>query len=257
MLVGERRQKILEVVNSGRAVTVEELSKILDVSPSTVRRDLRFLESRGLLHRTHGGAMPPAMSSYEPSLVEKESTMVEEKKAIGAYAASLIEEGDTVVIDAGTTTIHIVRNLQINKAKIVTNFLKAALEIPYKPDIEVLLTGGTLRFSTQALVGPVAENFLEHIKVDKAFIGTNGITLNGFSTPNVLEAATKRAMVQCAEKVFVVSDSTKFGKEAFVRFADIDEVDCIITDWNLPDEEAERYQEIGLDVIRVKKEGAR
>lgn len=201
--------------------------------------------------------MPPVLSSYEPSLVEKESTMVEEKKAIGAYAASLIEEGDTVVIDAGTTTIHIVRNLQINKGKIVTNFLKAALEIPYKPDIEVLLTGGTLRFSTQALVGPVAENFLEHIKVDKAFVGTNGITLDGFSTPNVLEAATKRAMVKCAEKVFVVSDSTKFGKESFVRFADIDEVDCIITDWNLPDEEVERYQESGLDVIRVKKEGAR
>jgi len=104
--------------------------------------------------------MPPVLSSYEPSLVEKESSMVEEKEAIGKYAASLIEEGDTVVIDAGTTTIHIVRSLMVNKAKIVTNFLKAALEVPYKPDIEVLLTGGNLRFSTQALVGPVAENFL-------------------------------------------------------------------------------------------------
>jgi len=89
-----------------------------------VRRDLRFLESKGLLYRTHGGAMPPVLSSYEPSLVEKESSMVEEKEAIGKYAASLIEEGDTVVIDAGTTTIHIVRSLMVNKAKIVTNFLK-------------------------------------------------------------------------------------------------------------------------------------
>jgi len=255
VLVGERRQKILEVVSSGKAVTVEELSRILDVSPSTVRRDLRFLESRGLLYRTHGGAMPPVLSSYEPSLVEKESSMVEEKEAIGKYAASLIEEGDTVVIDAGTTTIHIVRSLMVNKAKIVTNFLKAALEVPYKPDIEVLLTGGNLRFSTQALVGPVAENFLQHIRVDKAFIGTNGVTLEGFSTPNVLEAATKRAMVKCAEKVFVVSDSTKFGKESFVRFADIDEVDCIITDWHLADEEVKSYREAGLEVIRVKEGG--
>jgi len=114
--------------------------------------------------------MPPVLSSYEPSLVEKESSMVEEKEAIGKYAASLIEEGDTVVIDAGTTTIHIVRSLMVNKAKIVTNFLKAALEVPYKPDIEVLLTGGNLRFSTQALVGPVAENFLQHIRVDKALL---------------------------------------------------------------------------------------
>jgi len=105
-----------------------------------------------------------------------------------------------VVIDAGTTTIHIVRSLMVNKAKIVTNFLKAALEVPYKPDIEVLLTGGNLRFSTQALVGPVAENFLQHIRVDKAFIGTNGVTLEGFSTPNVLEAATKRSHGQMCRK---------------------------------------------------------
>jgi len=128
--------------------------------------------------------------SYEPSLVEKESSMVEEKGHRQVRSFSY-RGRDTVVIDAGTTTIHIVRSLMVNKAKIVTNFLKAALEVPYKPDIEVLLTGGNLRFSTQALVGPVAENFLQHIRVDKAFIGTNGVTLEGFSTPNVLEAALK------------------------------------------------------------------
>jgi DeoR family fructose operon transcriptional repressor len=253
--VGERRRRILDVVNSGKAVTVEELSQMLDVSPSTVRRDLRFLESRGLVFRTHGGAMSPIVTNYEPTLAEKENAMVDEKRAIGRYAASLVEEGDTVIIDAGTTTIEIIRHLQVNKAVIVTNFLRVANELSYKADIEVIFTGGNFRFSTQAMVGPVAENFLEHIKADKAFIGTNGITIEGFSTPNILEAKTKRAMVQSAEKVFVVSDSSKFGKESFVRFADLDEVDRIITDWHLEEDERHQFEDLGVGVIRVSEEG--
>jgi DeoR family fructose operon transcriptional repressor len=257
MLVGERRRKILEVLNSGKAVTVEELSQALDVSPSTVRRDLSFLQSKGLLLRTHGGAMPPSLTNYEPSLTEKENSMVEEKKAIGKYAASLIEEGDTVIIDAGSTTIEIVRNIRVNKAVIVTNFLRVSLEMPYKSDIEIIFTGGNFRFSTQAMVGPMAERFLERIRVDKAFIGTNGITLQGFSTPNTVEAATKRAMVQAGEKVFVVADSSKFNNESFIRFADIDEVDCVVTDWHLTRDQAEEFSHAGLEIIRVKEDGER
>ncbi|MDI6600774.1 DeoR/GlpR family DNA-binding transcription regulator [Calorimonas adulescens] len=251
MFSEERRIRIMDIINSGKTVTVEELSKMLDVSESTIRRDLKYLEGKGLIHRTHGGAMNPLPTNYEPTFLEKKEEMIDEKKAIGRKAASLIEDGDTVIIDSGTTTMEIVRNLSVNRAKIVTNSPHAAIELQYRQGIEVILTGGMLRYETQALVGPIADELIQRIKADKAFIGTNGITLDGFTTPNVVEAATKRNMVRNAEKVYIVADSTKFNKASFMRFADLDEVDCIITDSKLPEDVYNEFSGNGIDIIKV------
>lgn len=252
MFAEERRMRIVDIINSGKTVTVEELSRILDVSDSTVRRDLKYLEGKGLIHRTHGGAISPLPTDYEPTFLEKEEERIEEKKAIGMKAASLIEDGDTVIIDSGTTTMEIVKNLSVTRAKIVTNSPHAAIELQFRQGIEVIVTGGILRYETQALVGPMADEFISRIRADKAFIGTNGISLDGFTTPNVTEAATKRAMVRSAEKVYIAADSSKFNKASFMRFADLDEADCIITDEGLSDDICREFSENGIQIIKAK-----
>lgn len=251
MFAEERRMRIVDIINSGKTVTVEELSRILDISESTVRRDLKYLEDKGLIHRTHGGAMNPLPTDYEPTFLEKEEEMIEEKRAIGMRAAELIEDGDTVFIDSGTTTMEIVKNLNVSRAKIVTNSPHAAIELQYRQGIEVILTGGILRSETQSLVGPIADELVKRVRADKAFIGTNGISLDGFTTPNVMEAATKRAMVRSAEKVYIVADSSKFNKASFMRFADLDEADCIITDSKLSEDIYNEFSGNGIEIIRV------
>ncbi len=251
MFAEERRMKILDIINSGKAVTVEELSRNMDVSESTVRRDLRYMEDKGLIHRTHGGAMNPLPADYEPTFTEKQEEMTEEKKAIGIRAASLIEDGDTVVIDSGTTTMEIIRNLNVNRAMIITNSPHAAIELQHRQGIEAVLAGGTLRYETLALVGPIADELFRRVKADKAFIGANGISLDGFMTPNMTEAATKRSMLRSAEKVYVVADSSKFNKSSLMRFADLDEVDGIITDHKLPEDIYNEFSQSGSEIIRV------
>lgn len=251
----ERRQKIAEMIKSGKSTTVAELAKFFDISESTIRRDLQFLEDQGYIQRTHGGAIDIARSHYEPTIFEKEALEASSKQEIGVLAAQLVKEGDTILLDSGTTTLIVAKNLKGKNLRItvLTNSPVIALELSTEEQMEVVLIGGILRKATRALVGPMAERSLTEFRVDKAFMGANGITLYGVTTPDITEAGTKRAMVQIASEVYVVADHTKFGVSTFVKFADLQDVVAIITDREIDRGQVAAFEEQGVEIIYPKE----
>ncbi len=251
----ERRMKIAELLSKDKSMTVSELSEILGVSESTVRRDLRMLEMDGFIQRTHGGAILNTHTHYEPSFVEKEDYELPSKMQIGKMAASLIEEGDSVIFDAGTTTLMIAKSLQDIHLTVVTNSPIIAIELSNRNNIELIVTGGIERLNTKALVGPIAEMVIRNFKVDKAFIGANAISYeNGLMTPDIIEANTKKAMIDVSNEVYAVVDHTKFGKKSFVKFADISDITAIITDDELDYEIVRKYEQANVDVLNFGKD---
>ncbi|MFZ5815962.1 MAG: DeoR/GlpR family DNA-binding transcription regulator [Bacillota bacterium] len=232
MFPEERRRVILERMKSGIAVKVSALSAEFGVSESTIRRDLRELEESGLLERTHGGALPAESTLAEPTFAEKTDQQLAEKRAIGAMAAGLVRDGDSVILDAGTTTLEIARALRDRRnLTVVTNAFHIAAELADSDGIHVIVTGGSVKGNTLALVGPVAERSLEEVHVDWAFVGTNGIDLEGgLTTPTQAEASVKRRMIRAARQAVVVADSSKVGKVAFATIAPLGDLYALITD---------------------------
>jgi DeoR family fructose operon transcriptional repressor len=232
MLQEERQRRILERMRSGEAVKVSDLAAEFGVSESTIRRDLRDLAQSGLLERIHGGALPAEGTLREPSFAEKADLNQAEKIAIARLAASLVQDGESIILDAGTTTLQIARQLrQRRELKVVTNAYHIAAELAGNPGIEVIVTGGVVKGNTLALVGPVAERTLEELNVDRVFLGTNGIDLQrGLTTPTQAEAAVKRRMIEAARQVVVVADHTKVGKVAFATIGPLTSCHLFITD---------------------------
>nr|WP_206708352.1 DeoR/GlpR family DNA-binding transcription regulator [Koleobacter methoxysyntrophicus] len=249
MFAEERKQKICQIIKSGRSVKVSELSRMFNVSESTIRRDLRDLEQEGAVIRTHGGALDVIHTNFEPSFAEKKNRYSTEKRQIALKALEFIEDGDTIILDAGTTTGEIAGLIDKRKnITIVTNGINIAVEIA-KTGAEAILIGGTLRKETLALVGPIAQDNINRFRVDKVFLGVNGISIkDGVTTPNISEAQMKKMMVDVAKEVFIVADSSKFDKVTFSRIVSLDKIDFIITDRNLPDEIREKYRDF-VDII--------
>lgn len=232
MFLEERQRRILERMRQGEAVKVADLSAEFGVSESTIRRDLRALEQSGLLERTHGGALPAERTLDEPTFAEKTTRSTGEKLAIARAAAAMVQEGESIILDTGTTTLEIARLLrQRRRLTVVTNSLPIAAELSDLPGIEVMVTGGAVKGNTLALVGPTAEQMLAGINVDRVFLGTNGIDLQrGLTTPTQAEAAVKRRMIAAARQVVVVADHTKIGKVAFATVAPVTGMHVLITD---------------------------
>ena len=229
----ERRSKIIEYLQEHSRASVQELGEILQVSESTVRRDLQYLEEDKLLKRTHGGALSLQNVNFEPAFIEREDKFRREKESIAHKAVEFIEDGDTLVIDSGTTTVYLAKEIKnFSNLKVVTNSIIVAQELQGVSGIELVIVGGTLRPNTLAMVGPLAEQSLNMLRVDKAFMATNGIDFTcGLTTPNILEATTKAKMIAIAKQVILLADHTKFGKVAFAKFADLSSVDiCIVND---------------------------
>ena len=237
MFAEQRQQKILERLANHRSVRVSGLASSLHVSEASIRRDLHCLEEAGLLRRTHGGALGSQTSSFEPSLAEKEDRLKDEKAAIAREAAALIQDGEAIMLDAGSTTLQIARQLrQRHNNIVVTNAVNIACELA-TADLDVTLTGGTLRQLTFSLVGPIAETTLAGLHVDKLFLATNGVDLRcGLTTPNLAEAQAKRAMIESAREVILVADHSKLGRISFCRFCPLMRIDCLITDQGAPSE---------------------
>jgi DeoR family fructose operon transcriptional repressor len=250
----ERKLKVLEYVQQHARASVPELSQLFDVSESTIRRDLKELEDLHLLQRTHGGAVSLQGVNFEPSFLEKEDKFRAEKEAVARKAKELIEEGDTILLDSGTTIYHLVKQLKsFTKLTVVTNSLIYADELQGVSGIEVIILGGSLRSETLSLVGPITEQSLRMIRVDKAFIATNGLDIKeGLTTPNLIEAATKRAMIDSAKQVILLTDHSKVGKVAFAKVADLDRVDKCIVDSGIHVSVIGKLEETGVDVIIVK-----
>jgi DeoR family fructose operon transcriptional repressor len=254
MFPEERRRRILERMRSGEAVKVSDLSAELGVSEVSIRRDLRLLERSGLLARTHGGALPTEGTTAEPSFAEKTARNLAEKVAIARVAAGLVQDGESIILDAGTTTLEIARQLRQRKSlTVITNAFHVAAELGDCPGIEVIVTGGTVKGNTLALVGPVAEQTLATVNVDRVFLGANGIDLErGITTPTQAEAAVKQRMIAAARQVVVVADHTKVGKVAFATIAPITRAHILVTDQAAPAPVVRELTARGVQVLFAK-----
>ncbi|WP_211086504.1 HTH-type transcriptional regulator GlpR [Halarchaeum nitratireducens] len=247
MLPEARKRKIVELVSTHDGQSVSELADELDYSKATIRRDLRALAEEGLIERSHGGALPATSVASERSYGEREVKNLEAKRAIAARAVEEIADTEVVFFDAGTTTTEVARRVPSDLLA-VTNSPQLAVELGERVE-EVKLTGGTLRSRTRALVGPTAESFMERTNFDLLFLGTNGLDVEaGLTTPNENEARMKELMVEKANRVVLVCDGSKVGERSFVQFAELDDVDHLITDAELPKRLAETLDAAGVRV---------
>lgn len=249
----ERQQAIAAMVMSRGRASVAELAQTYDVTTETVRRDLAVLDRAGVVRRVHGGAVPArALHLVESSVERREATRSAQKRAIAAAAAEFFPgPGSAVVVDAGTTTAALAALLPGDRdLSVVTNSVPIAVGLATCPSISLHLLGGRVRGLTQATVGEQAARTCDALRVDVAFIGTNGISVrHGLSTPDPDEAAVKAAMVRCANLVVVLADSSKIGREDLVRFAPIAAVDVLVTDSGLPAEQQSDFAACGVDVV--------
>ncbi len=248
----DRRVKILNMINKDGQVSVNELSRIFDVSEVTIRNDLSHLEKKNLLIKTRGGGLKTQAVAIDQKLNEKAQINSREKVAIGKRAAGLIKDNDTIILDSGTTTVEIAKHISgINNLTVITNALNIAGQL-IKDEIKVILLGGILRTSSLSLIGPIGENNIRNFYCDKCFLGVDGIdSQSGFFTPNLEEANLNRLMIEASKEVIIVTDSSKFKRKSFVHIAPITKVDMIITDSNLPEEELKNLQNKGIKVILV------
>lgn len=251
MLSIERQTKIMQLLKQNASVRVAELKEMFGVSEMTVRRDLEKLEQHGFVVRTHGGASINSNSSFDVTFNKRNERYIAEKEAIGQAAAAMVDDGDSIVMDAGTTTTAMARYLVNKKSLIVlTNSLTVAQELAHRQGITVILIGGHLRDDTLSLVGSLAEDNLRRFNVDKAFLGTSGLSIDlGLTNDNMYEAEVKRAMIKIARKPIVLADNSKFGRVAFNKFSSLTDLKMIITDQGAPDEMVQQIKEFGIEVL--------
>lgn len=232
MLIAERRKRILDAVQASGVVSMHELARQLATSEVTVRRDLRALAASGMLRRTRGGAMLSGGLAYEPTYAEKAGQFKPEKQAIAEAALDLIAPGDSIVLGPGTTTLCLARLLpRVGDLTVVTNSLLVAEALATASTIEVVVTGGTLRRSTYALVGPGTEQALRGLRLGSAFMSGNGIdAIRGLTTPNLLVAAADQAIAAASRQIVVLADHSKIGIETMCQTVPTERIDVLITD---------------------------
>ena len=249
----ERQKEIVERARRDGRVEVAALAEHFGITTETVRRDLTRLERQGLVRRVHGGALPVEHLGFELDLQERMALHRKEKERIGKAAVEMLPEDGSVIIDAGTTTARLVAAIPAHRELVVTtNSLPLALEMIRRPNIHVLMPGGRIRRSTLAQVDVWTQRTLAGLYVDVAFIGTNGMSLDhGLTTADMTEAEVKRAMIRAGSRVVLLADSSKVGQRHFVRFADMQQVDVLITDDGLDEEAADSFRRTGIEVISV------
>ncbi|MBN8863971.1 MAG: DeoR/GlpR transcriptional regulator [Sphingobacteriales bacterium] len=248
-----RRALILEKLDKNGQVDVPSLSQELKVSEVTIRNDLIRLEQKNMLIRARGGAIKVDRVGIDFNLSDKNKQHLEEKKKIGKAAAALVEDGDTIILDSGTTTMEIARNLiNVNNLTVITNALNIANQMADHQKANVIIPGGFLRKNSLSLVGGAAEENFKNYFCDKLFLAVDGFnTTHGMSTPNVEEAHLNRVMIEIAKQVVVVADSSKFHKRSFAFIAPVTEVDVVVTDAGIPVEDRKKLENAGVKVIIV------
>src|SRR5712671_1303723 len=249
----ERRRAIIEILDRDGRVLVMDMARRFDTSQVTIRKDLEVLHAHGLVHRTHGGALPSREGALEdPTLREKEKLHHQEKLRIAEHAVGKVKEGQVVILDSGTTTTAIARALRhFQNLTIITNAVNIAAELAGTA-VEVILTGGTLRKNSFSLVGPIAEETLRRLSADLLFLGVDGFDVHfGLSTPNLLEAKVNKVMVEIAKRTVVVCDSSKFGRRSLSLIAPPSALHEIITDRGIPKSDLRVLKQAGVEVTVV------
>jgi len=246
----ERRDKILRSITQKGRVTVDELIDEFKVSGATIRRDLEFLERQDLIQRAHGGAISRSRVVFEPDYSEQRERFLEEKKRIGREASKLVMEGEVIFLEASTTVLELAKHMKDRRnVTVVTNSLDIARELEGNEGIELILTGGVLKRRTRALIGPLAETSFKQIRVDKAFTGISALDISyGMTMATLEEAQTRREIHQAANKIIVLSDHSKFGKQQFAYIAPVNSIDTLVTDKGIPEETKREMEKMGIEI---------
>jgi DeoR/GlpR family transcriptional regulator of sugar metabolism len=251
MLAEQRRVKILALLQEEGSARVSSLSKTFDVSEPTIRQDLEKLESEGYIAREHGGAYLKSIPQQVGSFSLQKRDNMDKKARIGKKAAEYIQDGDVLILDAGSTVTELAKQLMHkHQLTIVTNALNIALLLGSHPSFEILVTGGEFKAPTLSLTGERAADFFQHLHVDKLFLATGGISPDMELTfPGLNDLPGKQAMIESATDVYLVADSTKIGKPSFASLGGMDLIDYFITDNGISDDDKHTFEQHGVNVI--------
>ena len=247
----ERRTQILQIVRTEGRARVNELANRFSSSAVTIRNDLNELHQRGLVLRSHGGAVLPDTILRESPVHERLKTHAEEKRRIGAIAATLINDGETIILDSGTTTLEIARQIKNKQGlQVITNGVNIAAELLDARDVQTFIVGGTLRVDSASIVGRSTEEMFEQFSADKLFLSGAGCDPDfGVSGANLEETMVNRAMLRIAREIILVADASKFSKRSMVRIAPFAEIDTVISDAGLREEMQEKVRGLGCNLI--------
>ena len=255
LLAEERRRKVLEILENEGRVTVADLVRDFGVSSVTLRADLDVLAKSGALVRSHGGAVRRLDPVQDYSVAFKESIHHAEKVRIGQAAAALIQPGQTVILDSGSTTLHVARHIKQQKPKgltAITNAINVAQELADVPNLSLIMIGGLLRQISGSFVGPQAERMLAALHADHLFLGADGLDLEvGLTTPDILEAQLNSIMIQVSNQVTVVADSSKIGRRSLSSIGKISAIHRLITDQSIDPAIAEAIRAKGIELVIV------
>jgi DeoR family transcriptional regulator of aga operon len=251
--ITERHQFILNKLQKEGYAEVLNLCKELKVSSVTIRKDLKLLEDKKLLFRTHGGASLTNPYTVDKPVNEKEKLQSSEKMKIGAAAAQSIEANDSIIIASGTTVLALAKNIKPGPGvTVITSALNVALELLHHENVEIIQLGGIIRRTSSSITGTYAQSMLTDFFCSKLFLGIDGIDIEyGLTTTSVVEAHLNRQMIAASQKVIVLTDSTKFGRRGFGRICGIEEVNQIITDKGIPDHYVNHLEGLGIEVTIV------
>lgn len=247
----ERWQQIVQILSAQGRIRVGALAEELNVSEATVRRDLEAMQALGMLQRTHGGAVLPRPTAFEVSFDESQTFALSEKRAIGKRAAALVSDGESIIIESGSTTLEMARCLgNFHNLTVLTNSLAICKELSERDGIEIIVLGGMLRRQSASLVGHWVAEMLHSVRVDKAFLGANGLSVEfGISAPNVFTAESRKAMIDASRTRIALADHSKIGVETFYRVAPLDILDMLITDSLSSAEQLDPMRDLGIEVL--------
>jgi DeoR family L-fucose operon activator len=252
MLLAERLQKIVDIVNERRSIRVTELSDLFEVTEETIRRDLDKLEAERKLARSHGGAVSIAETPSETPYYEREIVNKEEKRKIAQAAVSFIQPRERILLDASSTAWYMAKLIPDIPLTVLTNSIKVSMELSTKEKIQVISTGGILSPGSLSWVGPLAVRSLEQYYVNRLFFSCKGARLErGLSDSNELQALVKQQMLAVAESAYLLADHSKFGIQEFSHVAGWDSVDYVITDERTDTQVVQQLRERAIEVIQL------
>ncbi len=255
MLAEERRSRLLEFVRLRRFASLPELAEQLQVSESTIRRDVEHLERRGSARRIHGGVLYAGSSPKMPHFDARQAARWAQKRAIAEKAIELIEDGDTILLDGGSTTYEVARLLVGRPVHVVTTSLPVANLFASDPGCDLVLIGGNVCPRTGVTQGPYADRMLAMVRVRKAVLGTAGINDEGFFNNNLLLVETERVMMRAADEVILAADSSKFGRQSLTHLCALGDVDYLVVDSGISDQWREKVTAAGIRLLVAEESG--
>ncbi|MDD5782845.1 MAG: DeoR/GlpR family DNA-binding transcription regulator [Muribaculaceae bacterium] len=249
--IAERHKHILDCLARDGYVRVAEMAKELDVTTVTIRKDLKYLEEKKLLYRTHGSASPVNPQTQEVEVREKEKIHIDEKRRIAMAAAQLIEPDDSIIIASGSTVQMLGDFIQPQgHLTVVTSSLKTAVQLNSMDRVDVIQLGGNVRKNSLSVVGVYTSQFFEQITCSKLFLGVDGIDLDyGITNSNIEEALLNIKMIEASQRTIIMADSSKFGRRGFGRICNLDRIDVIITDSGITASVARAIEDAGIELI--------